>query len=108
MGTISNNVLNITANTTAVIPAGYSILQIVVENTTGNAVLGGLKIGTTNGGVEVAVAVAISASSLFAIPDSTLLKSVFSMSSDTTLYLQAITAWNSANINIRLVLRKIN
>lgn len=107
MGTTTNNILNITANTTTVIPAGYSILQIVVENTTGNAITGGIRIGTTNGGVDVAIAVAVSPNSLFVIPDSTLLKSIFSLSSDTTLYIQAVTLWNSSNINLRFVLRKV-
>lgn len=107
MGTTTNNILNITANTTTVIPAGYSILQIVVENTTGNAITGGIRIGTTNGGVDVAIAVAVSANSLFVIPDSTLLKLIFSLSSNTTLYVQAVTLWNSSNINLRFVLRKV-
>lgn len=100
--------MTVTGNTTAVIPAGFVILQIVIENTTANAVTGGIKIGTTNGGTEVVVALAVSANSLQAVPDATLLKSVFSMSTDTTLYIQTVTLWNSASLNIRFILQKIN
>lgn len=108
MSSTINSVLNITGNTTVSIPAGYSILQIVVENTTGNAVTGGIRIGTTAGGVDVVTAIAVSANALFVITDTVLLKSIFSLSTDTTLYIETVTLWNSANLNIRFVLRKIN
>lgn len=99
------NLLNITSNTTVVIPANMTILQIVVENTTGNAIVGGLKIGTTDGGIEVAAALTVSASAIIAISSSALSKCVFSTSSATTLYIQAVTLWNSAAINIHFLLR---
>jgi hypothetical protein len=102
------NTLNITANTTMVVPAGMSILQIAVENTTGNSVTGGMKIGTTSGGTDVAVSIAVAANDLFVISDATLLKKIFSMSADTTLYIQAVTLFNSANLNFYFVLRKVN
>lgn len=102
----SVNLLNITANTTAVIPAGYSILQVIIRETAGGSITGGLKIGTTSGGVDVCAALTVTASSIQAIPNSQLLKSVFSASADTTLYLQAVTLWVAANISIHLALRK--
>lgn len=97
--------MSVVSNTTVVIPANYTILQIIIENTTGNAILGGVKIGTTNGGTEVATTIGVSASSLLAVSDSSLLKCVFSTSGDTTLYIQAVTLWNSASINVHFVLR---
>ena len=100
------NILAVAANTTVVIPAGYSILQIIVENTTANAITGGLKIGTTTGGTQVVVALAVAANSIQAILDATILKRVFSRTANQTLYVQAVTAWNSANLNIHFVLRK--
>ena len=106
MEATSVNLLNITANTTVVIPAGYSILQVIVREKSGAAITGGLKIGTTSGGVDVCIALAVTASSIQAIPDSQLLKSVFSVSADTTLYIQAVTLWNSTNIDVNFVLRK--
>ena len=101
-----NNTLNITSNTTVVIPAGHYILDIIVQNTTVNAVTGGLKIGTTLGGVDVVVALTTGANSIQTIQDASLLKSVFSATVDTTLYIQAVTLWNSASINFYFVLRK--
>lgn len=102
------SVLNVTANTTVSIPAGCFIESLVIQNTTGNAVTGGIKIGTTNGGVEVVVALPVGGSSLQTVLDATLLKRLFSMSGDTTLFLQAVTLWNSANLNFYFCCRKLN
>ena len=100
------NTLNIVSDTTVVIPAEMSILQIVIQNTTGNAIVGGLKVGTTDGGVDVVVALSVSANSIQVITDAVLLKAAFSTSQDTTLYIKAVTLWNSASINLYFVLRK--
>ena len=100
------NTLNVAANSTSIIPAGYSILQVIVREKSGAAITGGLKIGTTNGGVDVCVALVVTANSIQAISDSQLLKSVFSATVDTTLYIQAVVAWNTANIDVYFVLRK--
>lgn len=100
------NLLAVTANTTVVIPAGYSILQIIVANTTANAVTGGVKIGTTTGATNVVLALAVGANSIQAIPDASVLIKVFSRTVNQTLFLQAVTSWNSANLNIYFVLRK--
>lgn len=97
----------VTANTTVSIPAGYMIQDIVLQNTTANAITGGVRIGTTDTGVDVAISIAVGANALFTIPDATLLKRVFSMSGSTTLYLQTVTLWNSASINIYFFLRKV-
>lgn len=96
-----------TANGTVTIPAGHMIQHVVIQNTTGNAITGGIRVGTTNGGTDVVVAVAVGASALFAVLDATILKRVFSLSVDTTLYVQAVVAWNSASLNIYFVLRKV-
>jgi hypothetical protein len=102
----ANTILqNVASNTTVVVPAGMSILQIIIENTTGNAVVGGVKIGTSSGATDVVAAFAVASSSLTHVSDSVLLKAVFSMTADTTLYIQAVTLWNSASLNIHFVLR---
>jgi hypothetical protein len=100
--------LSVTANTTVSIPAGNIIQHLVIQNATGNAVTGGIKIGTTDGGIDVIVAVAVGANALFCVLDATLLKRVFSLSGATTLYLQTVTLWNSANLNFYFSCRKIN
>lgn len=100
------NATSVVANTTVVIPAGWSILQIIVQNTTGNAVTGGIRIGTTDGGTDVVIALAVGANALFAVLDATLLKRVFSATVDTTLYIQTVTLWNSASLNIYFQMQK--
>lgn len=105
--TVGQNTQNVTAATTVVIPAGHSILQIVVSNTTSNSVTGGIKIGTTLGGTEVLVALAVGADELFVISDSVLLKKIFSLSTATTLYIDAVTLFNSASLNFHFALRKV-
>lgn len=96
-----------TSNGTIVIPAGYQIVGVTIVNTTANAVTGGIKIGTTNGGTEVAVAIATGANAILGIPDATMLLKTFSTSSDTTLYIQAVVAWNSASVDLSIIICKI-
>ena len=90
----------VTNDTTTSIPANGYILGIAIENTTGNAITGGLKIGTTDGGTDVLVAIAVGASALAFVTDAALLKRWFSSASAQTLYIQDVVAWNSASLNI--------
>lgn len=106
-GNLNSSLLTVTGNTTASIPAGYYIQDIIIENTTANIITGGLKVGTTSGGIDVIVALAVGANALVVIPDVTILQRIFSMSSNTTLYIQAVTLWNSASLNVYFVLRKV-
>lgn len=94
---------NITDGTSGLsVPAGYFIDNISVQNTNGNIITGGLKIGTTTGGVDVLTAVAIGANSFLKIPDASLLKTAFSVTVATPLFVQTVTLWNSANINLTM------
>lgn len=100
--------LAVTANATVSIPAGNVIQHLVIQNSTANAVTGGIRIGTTDGGIDVVVAVAVGANALFSVLDATLLKRVFNMSGATTLYLQTVTLWNSSSLNFYFSCRKLN
>lgn len=100
--------LGVTSNTTVSIPAGNIIQHLLVQNVTANAVTGGIRIGTTDGGVDVIITVAVGANALFCVLDATLLKRAFSMSGATTLYIQTVTLWNSANLNFYFSCRKVN
>lgn len=105
-----NNIVGIaaqTTNDTVVIPAGYAIQSITVNNTTANAVTGGLKIGTTDGGTDVVVALATGANAILGIPDATILLKYFSTASPQTLYLNAVVAWNSASLDTNIILIKV-
>lgn len=93
----------LTANGTLSVPPGFCISQIVIENTTANAITGGLRIGTTDGGIDVVVALTVAGNALSIVPDATLLKRLFSTSAAQTLYLQAVTLWNSASLNVWLI-----
>jgi hypothetical protein len=100
----------ITANTTSTIPAGWALDEIFIVNTTANAVTGGLRVGTTNGGTQVidqidvgANAIVDTSQSLDWFPKLRL----FSITVDTTLFIQAIGAWNSASLRIRIVRTKL-
>lgn len=106
--TIEDNSTNISSNATFTIPASFYIEHIIVENTTANAVLGGIKIGTTNGGSDVVSVFLCPGNSLQHIPDSSINKRVFSLSSSQTLYIQAVTLWNSATLSIHFIIRKFN
>lgn len=98
----------ITGNSSFVIPAGYSINRIYIKNTTANAVTGGIKIGTTAGGTDVVNNLAITANYNNIIEDtSVVLKQFFSDTANTTLYIQAISAWNSASLNIVVICRRV-
>lgn len=89
-----------TANDTILLPVGFRIDSIDVFNTTANAITGGLRIGTTDGGVDVLAALAVAGSVIVLAPDTAILKRLFSTSATQTLYVQAVVGWNSANINI--------
>jgi hypothetical protein len=100
---ITREIITLNTNGTYVVPAGMFIEAVCIENTTANAITGGLKIGTTAGGSDVLNAYTVGAS-LLSIIDDELLKKIFSKSSNTTLYIQAVTAWNSASINLTFCL----
>lgn len=100
-----NEKTTFSSNGTFSIPAMYSIESIVIQNTTANAVTGGIKIGTTNGGTEVIVAQAVAGNDLLVVKDATILKNVFSSTVATTLYIQAVTSWNSASLDFYIKLK---
>lgn len=86
----------LTANGTLALPAYGSVKRIVVRNRTANAVTGGLNIGTSSGGQQVLAAQAVAAS---AVLDLTPVATVLTTTAQ-TLYIQAVTAWNSADLDV--------
>lgn len=105
---VSYSELNtLTANSTFTVPAGMTIESIVYENTTANAVTGGVRIGTTNGGAEVVVAQAIGANAVGQITDANILLRFFSSTAQQILYIQAVTAWNSASVKFYIKLKPL-
>jgi hypothetical protein len=82
------------------IPAGAYLQQIIIQNTTANAVTGGVSIGTTANGTDVVAAQACAANCLVFVTDATLLKRVFSTTTATTLHIAPVTSSNTANLTI--------
>jgi quinolinate synthase len=79
----------------------------MVFNTTANAITDGLKFGTSAGGTDVVSARSVTANAFTFVPDANLAKRVFSTTVDQTIYFDAVTAWNSANVNIAVHLAKV-
>lgn len=90
------------------VTAKYAITHIFIENTTANAITGGLKIGTTAGATDVVAAQAVGANALIVISDASILKRLFNTGSTAqTIYFDAVTSWNSASINIYFKMQRM-
>lgn len=97
----------VTGDTTATIPPGYALRDIAIYNTTANAVTGGIKIGTTSGAVDVVAAQAVGANAYLLVPAADILLRLFSATASQTLFIQDVTAWNSASLNIVITLDRV-
>lgn len=93
------------ANFTMSLPIGAIIQQIFINETAGNAITGGIKIGTTSGATDVAIAIAVGANSIQIVSSATILKQVFSTTLTQTLFFQTVTLWNSASVNVEILYR---
>lgn len=92
---------------TFTVPAGYVIEHLALANTTANAVNGGLKAGTTLGGTDVIATTPATANSIQTVPGASFAKRIFSQTVDQTIYVDAVTGWASASVDVVVVLRKI-
>lgn len=88
------------ASSLGTLPIGAVIQQIVVQNVTVNAVTGGIKIGTTAGGVDVVAAQPVGANALTSIASASIALQVFSTVATQQLFIDAVGAWNSANVSV--------
>jgi hypothetical protein len=85
------------------LPASAYIREIIVDNSTANAVTGGIDIGTTAGAADVVSALTCGANCLTFVGDVALLKRVFSKTAQQALFILGHTAGNSANLNVTIV-----
>lgn len=92
-----------TANFQLSVPAGTQIISMELREIAGSAITGGVRIGTTDGGTDVIVAQAVGANANFIVTDVALLKRVFAILTDTPLFIQAVSAWNGASLNVTLI-----
>lgn len=89
------------------VPAGYYIKDIFINNTTANAVTGGIKVGTTLGDDDVVAAQAVGANALTYVPAADILDRIFSLTAAQILYFDAVTDFNSASLNVTIILGKL-
>jgi hypothetical protein len=82
---------------------GIQIISIQIHETAGNAVTGGLRIGTSAGATDVVVAQAVGANALFVLTDVAVVKKTFPFV-PFDLYVEAVTDWNGAVINCTLTI----
>ena len=85
------------------LPAGTVIRDIIVDNTTANAVTGGVDIGKTSGAADIVSALTCGASCLTFVADSALLLRVFSKTAQQAVWITGHTAGNSANLTVTIV-----
>jgi hypothetical protein len=97
-----STVYNITANAQiTTIPAGATLVGIDIFNTTANAVTGGINVGTTAGASDVVLAFAVGANADVAPTDAAIIKRTFANTAQ-AIFISAVTAWNSANLTVRV------
>lgn len=89
-----------TAAGSFMLPPGGVLRDIIVQNTTANAITGGLKFGTTAGGVDIVAALAVGANGLVFVTVALFLKRLFSASVAQQIFYDAVTLWNSASVQI--------
>src|ERR1019366_64370 len=76
------------------LPPNAVLREIIVKETAGNAVTGGLKFGTTSGATDVAAALAVGASAFAFLTDALMLKRTFSSTAPQQIFFDAVAAWN--------------
>lgn len=96
-----------TSNFVITLPANTYITAIFINETLGNAITGGIKIGTTGGATDVVVALAVGASSIQIVPMASILKLSFSTTSSQQLFFQTVTLWNGASVNVEVIYQNL-
>jgi hypothetical protein len=88
--------VTLTANGQMTIPAGVLLRRVYFRNRTANAVTGGIRIGTSAAGTQVVTAQAVAANFIGSILSSIENYQVAAQ----TLFIEAVTAWNSAQVDV--------
>lgn len=100
-----------TATNSPILPANAYIEAIIVQETTGNALTGGLDVGVAGASDQTIVAAfAVGANAVINIPSASILKHVFPTSGTTgpaaqQIFFNAHTSWNSASIVVTILAR---
>ena len=88
--------VTLAANGQLVIPAGVLLRRIYFRNRTANAVTGGIRVGTSAAGTQVVTAQAVAANFIGSV-----LPTIENyQAAAQTLFIEAVTAWNSAQVDV--------
>lgn len=87
------------------LPANAYISMVIYNNTTANAVTGGITLGSTANGTDISTATTCAANCLAQATDAQLVKRAWSTTGSTPINAAAATAWNSANVTITVIYR---
>ena len=90
------------------LPANCVIREVLAFNTTANAVTGGIKFGTTSGATDIIAALAVAASATAFTADAALLKRFFSPTASQQIFFDAVSSWNSANVNLTIIYQNLS
>jgi len=85
-----------TANFTMALPADHEIKRIFIKNRTVNAITGGLRVGTSAAGTQIVTAQAVAASLQYSVAPT--IPGI--LATDQILYIETVTAWNSAKVDV--------
>lgn len=103
--------LTVTGNGSFTLPMGYKIKSIIVKETAGNALTGGLDVGLTANGVEVVsgMAVAGSATVLCTLVEAGTIGATFTTADDTIYFSDGDddADWNSAELELRVQMERL-
>lgn len=89
------------------LPANSYIERILIMERAGNAITGGLQIGVADAGGTIVSAAAVGANANVVVSDAALLTKFFSVAAAQSIHYDAVTSWNSANVNIVIVYGKL-
>lgn len=89
--------------TSLALPAGAYIQGVIVRETAGHNMVGGMKIGTTAGGTDIATGVTVASSGLVSLTDVSLLKRVFSATATQKVSIDANSSWNGASVDVTVL-----
>jgi hypothetical protein len=101
---VSTGVLTTTGSVqVASLPASAFIQDIIIDNTTANAVTGGIDIGKTTGAADIVSAKVCAANCLTTVLDSAILLRVFSKTAAQPIWVTGHTDGNSANLTLTII-----
>lgn len=101
------SLLTQTAAASFFLPPSAYITGLMVQNKTANAITGGLKFGTTAGGVDIVAALAIAGSAFGFVTDALMLKRFFSAAAAQQIFYDAVVSWNSASVQIDVMYNQL-